>query len=317
LRKTFLLALFLLYLSFLFSESSYPYISGYTWWHFCHWKLTYPDYGKQEESSFDPEKVASGDTIFVEYDRLEEFAQIYLPKLSAKIILITANYGYHADLSLPGPFAFLLQEEKIAAWFVQNIDRPPNEKLIPIPIGLASSYWPHGNYHLIDAILPQALANLKRSIFIYLNFSLAPERISCINHFACMGVKMESPKPYAAYLQDLSQSVFVISPPGGGIDCHRTWEALLLGCYPVVKSSSLDPLFQNLPVVIVQDWEEVSFEFLEQKYHELKDKTGWRERLYSPYWFQKIYDLQSQIKAQNGTSIDRISELSTMQRAAS
>jgi hypothetical protein len=30
---------------------------------------------------------------------------------------------------------------------------------------------------------------------------------------------------------------FVASPYGGGPDCHRTWEALILGCIPIVKSS--------------------------------------------------------------------------------
>ena len=29
------------------------------------------------------------------------------------------------------------------------------------------------------------------------------------------------------YRKVLSNSYFVISPPGNGIDCHRTWEALI------------------------------------------------------------------------------------------
>ena len=43
---------------------------------------------------------------------------------------------------------------------------------------------------------------------------------------------------------------FILSPPGAGFDCHRTWEALYLGAIPIVKTSSLDPLYKDLPVVI-------------------------------------------------------------------
>ncbi len=283
--------------SFLFgNESSYPYISGYTWWHFCDWKLTNPDFGKTTSSRFDPEKVREGDTIFVEYTCLEEFARDYLPHLKEKVILVTANYGYKADSPLPGPYAYLIEDERIAAWFVQNIDRAPTEKIIPMPIGLASNYWPHGNNKLLDLVIPNALKNLKRSIFIYLNFSLSPERESCVNHFTSMGIPLEPRKSYADYLVDLAKSIFVISPEGGGIDCHRTWEALLLGCYPVVRRTTLNPLFEDLPVVVVEDWKEVSFEFLEKKYQELKAKSWPRDKLYISYWFQKIKDLQNQLR---------------------
>ena len=44
---------------------------------------------------------------------------------------------------------------------------------------------------------------------------------------------------------------------GNGLDCHRTWELLYLGCIVITRTSPLDPLFEGLPVVIVRDWEEV------------------------------------------------------------
>lgn len=293
------LSFFLLRISLLFSlhpESSEPYISGYTWWHFCDWKLTHPDFGKTTHSSFNPADAQLGDTLFVEYNCLEEFAADYLPKLKDKVILITGNYGYNGDMPLPGPYASILESDKIGAWFVQNIDRPPTEKLIPMPIGLASNYWPHGDDRLIDRMIPQALANQERSIFIYLNFTLCPQRFASANHFTLMGIKQEGRKPYADYLKDLSQSVFVVSPPGGGVDCHRTWEALLFGCYPIVESSFLNPLYVDLPVVVVQNWDEVSYEFLEAKYLEFKKREWPREKLYFSYWTRKVKEIQDQIR---------------------
>lgn len=41
----------------------------------------------------------------------------------------------------------------------------------------------------------------------------------------------------------MTQMQFCASPHGNGLDCHRTWEALCLGCVPIVKSSPLDDLY--------------------------------------------------------------------------
>ena len=58
------------------------------------------------------------------------------------------------------------------------------------------------------------------------------------------------------------QSQFVLSPLGAGFDCHRTWEALLLGCIPIVKAAKINDLFEGLPVITVHDWNEINPNFL-------------------------------------------------------
>lgn len=87
--------------------------------------------------------------------------------------------------------------------------------------------------------------------------------------------------------------LFVLSPHGDGLDCYRTWEALLMGSYPVVKTSSLDPLYEDLPVVIVKEWNEVTEDFLIIKYNEMKNKTFKMEKIYAPYWFDLIKECQA------------------------
>jgi hypothetical protein len=56
----------------------------------------------------------------------------------------------------------------------------------------------------------------------------------------------------------MAAHAFVASPHGNGLDCHRTWEALALGCIPIVKRSPIDKVFQGLPVWIVGSWKEVT-----------------------------------------------------------
>ncbi len=81
---------------------------------------------------------------------------------------------------------------------------------------------------------------------------------------------------------------YVLSPFGNGLDCHRTWETLLVGAIPVVKTSTLDAMYEGLPVIIVDDWSQVSPDFLEQKYQELQTRKMKKEKMFMPYWLDLI-----------------------------
>lgn len=72
--------------------------------------------------------------------------------------------------------------------------------------------------------------------------------------------------------EQLKTHRFVISPPGNGLDTHGTWEALLCGCIPIVPRSDLDPVFENLPVWLVDSWDEVTDESLREKDEYFKNR---------------------------------------------
>ena len=91
-----------------------------------------------------------------------------------------------------------------------------------------------------------------------------------------------------SYLEDLASSYFVLSPRGHGLDCHRTWEALYMGAIPIVKSSGMDALFSDLPVLIVKDWSEITESFLLKKWAEMKNTHYNFEKLYLSYWLSWI-----------------------------
>jgi hypothetical protein len=82
---------------------------------------------------------------------------------------------------------------------------------------------------------------------------------------------------------------FVACPWGHGLDTYRTWEVLLLGSFPVVRSSTLDSLYEGLPVVIVKSWTDVSDELLESKYREFVTSDSMRmEKLFFAWWRREI-----------------------------
>jgi hypothetical protein len=61
---------------------------------------------------------------------------------------------------------------------------------------------------------------------------------------------------------EMAKCKFVVSPHGHGLDCHRTWEAMCLGCVPIVKSSPLDEFYKRLPVLIVPEWSALTLEVM-------------------------------------------------------
>jgi hypothetical protein len=266
-------------------KSSFPYFTGDTWRYFCDWRLT-------SNETFDPKKVRRGDMIFVEYQLLRAFRKL-ARKIKQPFIVVTPNVEGHSDGPLPGPHEKLLSIRNVAGWFVQNIDCAPTSRVFPIPIGLSNTFWQRGDF--------KAVQEKKRDIFCYVNFDVATNqscRKVCWDYFAKMDwTKAVRGKEYQDYLRDLSRSVFVISPHGNGLDCHRTWEALCLKCYPVVLSSSLDPLYEGLPVVIVNSWDEVTESFLKEKQKELDSKSFAFERAYFPYWLEKAKTLQKKLRS--------------------
>jgi hypothetical protein len=80
---------------------------------------------------------------------------------------------------------------------------------------------------------------------------------------------------------------FVVSPRGYGNDCHRTWEALALGTAVIVKYDEfLAPLFEDLPVIQVRFWEDVTTERLAQWKADLVARwhTFRFEKVRAAYW---------------------------------
>ena len=88
-----------------------------------------------------------------------------------------------------------------------------------------------------------------------------------------------------------SQFAFEASPQGNGMDCFRTWEALALGSIPILRAGPLDRLFREhgLPVVIVQDWNEINEENLAKwaQIH-IPQLEAARHRLSNGYWIEMI-----------------------------
>lgn len=233
-----------------------------------------------------PATVKAGDIIFLTNHQLGEFFQNCHPYIERPYSIIS----HVTDENAPGPYGVYLDDPKLLAWFVMNYDGYPHPKIHPIPIGLAPSHLPHGD---LEAIRRIQARNLPKIHLLYMNITIqtySSERWAVFKRFSMEPFCFRTgKKPFEEYLQDMAQAKFTIAPRGAGLDTYRLWEALYVGSIPIVKTSSLDSLYEGLPILIVNDWSDVTEEFLEQKYVEMSQKTYSLDKLDIAYWIQLIH----------------------------
>ncbi len=261
--------------------SSFPYIAGDTFRAYCDY--IYDETG----NTVKPDKVKYGDTIFLKTDFLNDFFTNIHPKIQNPYVLVTHN----SDYPIPQGYGYMLDDTKLLAWFGQNVEGYQHPKLHPIPIGIANRYWGHGSIEVVSEV-QQKTKGWAKPILLYMNF--APSTYLPVRGYVYDLFKnkpfctVSPPKDFRSYLFDLAQTKFGLSPRGNGLDCHRTWELLYMGASPIVMSSSIDPLFEGLPVLIIKDWNEVTEDFLNAKWEEMSQQTFHLERMYAGYWLEMI-----------------------------
>jgi len=239
--------------------------------------------------------------IYVASDGIPYFAERILGRIVSPFVLVTGDSDLLINPSTLGQsLETLLSSPKFLRWYAQNKD-VQHAKMQAIPIGInIHNLWSNplewGGGFILPAMqelqLKTTAQNAKpfslrdAKIFCNWHFSIdRADRKQCldqIDHALCYF--QEKPLPMAQTWELQSQFQYVLSPHGAGLDCHRTWEALILGCIPIVKSSSINDLFIDLPVIIVKDWQEINSEFFAHAATKLKGKQFNLEKLYMQYW---------------------------------
>lgn len=93
-----------------------------------------------------------------------------------------------------------------------------------------------------------------------------------------------------AFLREVRNHKFVLCPPGGGVDTHRLWETLYMGSIPIVKRDPVHAAWQDLPILFVDSWDEVTLERLTLEAARIEGSTWNMEKLKVGYWIQKVRD---------------------------
>lgn len=259
--------------------------------------------------------IYSDSLLHVSPQALPTFVKDVLPTISIPFRLITNNSDSTVNEDYPIETNILLECPLLTHWFAQNCTLT-HPKITHIPIGLdyhsmipdsKKFTWlnakpqqhPLGIKKLpiyqeqdLISISSNAKPFYQRKIKAYANFHfLMTTRYGKVDRIEAYQTLPMSIVDYEVNYRtrndcwtNMIEYAFVISPAGNGIDCHRTWEALCLGCIPIVKTTGLDPLYEDLPVWIINDWSEVTLDKMNEILESYKEKTFKLEKLTTRYW---------------------------------
>ena len=257
-------------------------------------------------------KRVKNPVIYICSSALPHFINTLLNKITFQFILVSGDcdetvpfdiFKSHTD------YESFIQDNRIVHWFVQNYTLS-HPKITNLPIGMdyhtmtVNPMWGaitscNDQEYLLQQLVAKSKPFWERMIKCYSNFHFsvntrhAYDRIDAIDNLKETVVYYEVNK--VGRLQTWNTQckyAFVISPHGGGYDCHRTWEALLLGCIPIVKKSNIDCLYIDLPVLIVNQWTDVTETLLKETIELFKTKIFRYEKLRLDYWKQLIFSYQ-------------------------
>ncbi len=267
----------------------------------CHIHSYKPISGIKKLIGYDFSQLKENCSIYITTSAIPEFVKI-LPYINVKFYLVSGDAieSCPYDIFNNDDFIKFINNEKIIAWYAQNctISHP---KLFKLPLGL--------DYHSqISGLNLSPLENEKFMIH-YKNISkpFYEREIKCHASFQFVtdlrfgydriDAMNQIPKELVYYepnrisrdklFENQIKYAFVISPHGNGLDCHRTWEALCIGCIPIVKTSPLDSLYDDLPVLIVNEWSDVNLSLLEKTISNFKNKIFNYDKLLLKYWTDK------------------------------
>jgi hypothetical protein len=246
---------------------------------------------EKSSSHFEIENVKSGSIIFCESDLVLELQAQILNRLNVPITLLLGNSDQNHDNS----YSFLKNNSNVVKIFAQNMITEI-DSFTPLPIGL-ENVW-HANHGDISAYSKLMKLKCERkprimwAFAIHTNATVRSEAalelsgVSVADNFGSISSQ--------EHRQLLVSYSFVASPPGNGLDTHRTWEAMYLGCVPIVLRSYMTDYYENLglPIWIVNSYSELSSldeHYLAKKYEEFKFRFV-NKALQFDYWEKIIME---------------------------
>jgi hypothetical protein len=265
-------------------------------------------------------QLPSGGAIYCCTDALETFASEVIDSISMPFVLVSGDSDtvVSPQTLAGGVFEKILAHPTLVRWFAQNIGAA-GEELHFLPIGLDyHTMWERPwvwrdsvrrsafeQERTLLGIRDRAAPVQERKPLIYCNWHFAlhdrrgdgtpvrSERIECLEQVArslCFFEPTFVPRYRTWGTQ--TEYAFVLSPAGNGPDTHRLWEALVLGCIPIVRRNFLSQFLSDLPVIVVEDWREITAEFLERSFADMWARRFNFGKLYLEYWRRAIRGME-------------------------
>ena len=194
---------------------------------------------------------------------------VILSNISTKFNIIFHN----SDGAFKKVHKSILQIHNVNKIYTQNLTIKPEERIIPLPIGIANSMWRHGNLHIWKQIL-ESNNLVNKPNYIYFNFNINTnsfKRKKCYDIITSKNIPNIPNTNYLNYLTILSSYKFAICPEGNGLDTHRFWECLYLKVIPICLKNHITEYYsKNFPIVLLDDWNNIEDNMLKLFYDDSK-----------------------------------------------
>lgn len=233
----------------------------------------------------------------------------FLDNVKKPFILISAMEDQSFPAEIDGNLILkITQNVFFKHWFTINKTIPDNEQFTSIPYGLdfwtltTRSYFGENvqsfeeQNDCLQCIINNSVHYSQRIPKIYGNFHFHfnddrhnQDRRKLLNIIP-RDIIFYEPKiiPRSESYKNMSKYSFVVSPFGNGFDCIRTFEALSLGCIVIMKKSFLDIIYEELPVLLVDEWSDIDEALLQKTILEFKDKQFNYDKLKMDYWIEVV-----------------------------
>ncbi|CAH1777437.1 unnamed protein product [Owenia fusiformis] len=234
--------------------------------------------------------------------------------LKPGFILLTGQTDYES----PGNNTRSLDNSMILRWYGSN-PGITHQKFQPIPLGLNCYEHGKGMQHYYnkygDNIIEKIQNNRKRmengdiQKLAVINFGdthpvrqtvktqlctkAARPYIECQNKLWANEIK--GTEKLTLLYEYLSKYPFWVAPRGNGLDTHRIWEALYVGSIPIVQRSRLDPLFKDLPVLLIDNYGDLTEKLLKETLIKFSDMDIDTKTLHRNYWWNEIEKFRTEM----------------------
>jgi hypothetical protein len=266
-------------------QASHPYISGDTF------RSMAGKTWEKGDKEFRVRIFGARNVVFVESNVAATIPDSDWLRLEPRSILILGN----SDLNQGRELESYLKFPTVTKLYAQNLSSPISG-VMPLPIGLENRWrGQHGVPRAMTKSRQQlgSSPKLSRIMWAFSVQTNPTERLAAAKDLLRLAPadKFDGLSP-EQHRNALVRYQFVASPPGNGIDTHRTWEAMYLNCVPILLKSYLAQFYEDigLPVWVVNSYIELQGQDeskLLAKYQELfpKFKTP---ALWSSYWRDEI-----------------------------
>ena len=260
------------------------------------------DYAKYP-NTFDPTKLKPVNYVYTNVMYLGRFLRI-LSELPNKFVVMAHNGDQHIEKGVIGTYnnhKKIAEEpyelpDNVIKLFSTNVD-VIDPRITTLPLGLENSMWGNQKREILNRYR-RSKVNHKNLVYMNHNVNTNREERSLVYRKFEKETWVTTDYPTGNrdaldnYYHKITSHKFILNPWGNCFDNHRMWEAWYLKCIPITKRCVFTSFYEDMPMLIIDSWDEVTKEFLYEQYDKIIAKEWNKDKLTFAYWRNQVKSIR-------------------------